>query len=308
MNPDYAPPSPLRLEGPSGLSIDLNANGSLRRMDHGDILLNLFPGNEMEGGPANIYLRRLGDIVERSRCWARSPLAPLRRHADAGPANGRPPLRGRADPGRLGARVVLARDAGEHAARPPSRWISIHAQDLALATTARCRMNEYYVSQYVDHTPLAHPERGLRARRAPEPVDGRPPAVGVIGSLGRGVELRHRRAPVSRPRHPRRRGAGRAVAQGLPGTRQQHEHSMAVIQDAPVRLAPGATAPNAGSSAGSSPITRPPRRRPTSRSSIAPSRCRRPAPPRPAWPLRRQRAPGQRHSVQHRPAAGLAAI
>ena len=26
-------------------------------------------------------------------------------------------------------------------------------------------MNEYYVSHYIDYTPLAHPERGMRARR-----------------------------------------------------------------------------------------------------------------------------------------------
>ncbi len=36
----------------------------------------------------------------------------------------------------------------------------IHAQDLALADYGAVRQNEYYVSQYLDHTPLAHPERG----------------------------------------------------------------------------------------------------------------------------------------------------
>jgi hypothetical protein len=49
------------LESPSGLTVQVNANGSTRRMKHRDILLNLFLGNEAEGGPANIYLRRLGD-------------------------------------------------------------------------------------------------------------------------------------------------------------------------------------------------------------------------------------------------------
>ena len=29
-------------------------------MDHGDIMLNLFLGNEAEGGPANIHLRLHG--------------------------------------------------------------------------------------------------------------------------------------------------------------------------------------------------------------------------------------------------------
>src|SRR5687768_541990 len=42
------------------LTADFNANGSLRRFACGGISLNLFVGSEMEGGPTNIYLRRLG--------------------------------------------------------------------------------------------------------------------------------------------------------------------------------------------------------------------------------------------------------
>ena len=42
----------------SSLCIQVNTNGAVRRMDHNGILINLFPGNEIEGGPANIYLRR----------------------------------------------------------------------------------------------------------------------------------------------------------------------------------------------------------------------------------------------------------
>ena len=54
---------PCHLESPSGMTVQVNANGSIRRMKHRDILLNLFLGNEAEGGPANIYLRRLGGEV-----------------------------------------------------------------------------------------------------------------------------------------------------------------------------------------------------------------------------------------------------
>jgi 1,2-beta-oligoglucan phosphorylase len=52
---------PCDLESPSGLTVQVNANGSIRRIKHRDILINLFLGNEVECGPANIYLRRLGD-------------------------------------------------------------------------------------------------------------------------------------------------------------------------------------------------------------------------------------------------------
>src|SRR5688572_18202942 len=40
------------------LSFEINANRSVRRVLAGDLVLNLFVGNEMEGGPANLWLRR----------------------------------------------------------------------------------------------------------------------------------------------------------------------------------------------------------------------------------------------------------
>src|SRR5262249_6088485 len=54
---------PVRFESPSGLSAQVNANGSIRRIDHRDIILNLFLGNEIEGGPTNIYLRHHGASI-----------------------------------------------------------------------------------------------------------------------------------------------------------------------------------------------------------------------------------------------------
>src|SRR4029079_17550675 len=51
-----------------------------------------------------------------------------------------------------------------------------YAQDLALAPYGAVRMNEFYVSQYVDHTPLSHPTRGvLVASRQNQAADGRHP-------------------------------------------------------------------------------------------------------------------------------------
>jgi len=55
---------PLRILSPAGLTVQVNSNGSLRRMDHGDIMLNLFLGNEMEPPPANLYLRRQGERLD----------------------------------------------------------------------------------------------------------------------------------------------------------------------------------------------------------------------------------------------------
>ena len=46
------------LSVPTGLYAEINANGSLRRFEYGEISLSLFVGNELEGGPTNLYLRK----------------------------------------------------------------------------------------------------------------------------------------------------------------------------------------------------------------------------------------------------------
>ena len=47
-----------RLTSRSGLSLEVTSRGALRRFDCGSTALNLFVGNELEGGPTNLYLRR----------------------------------------------------------------------------------------------------------------------------------------------------------------------------------------------------------------------------------------------------------
>src|ERR1700754_2349444 len=59
-----APGFPQRLASRSGLSLEINANGSIRRFDCGNVCIGLFLGNEVEGGPANLYLRRHAQTVE----------------------------------------------------------------------------------------------------------------------------------------------------------------------------------------------------------------------------------------------------
>ena len=57
------PAGPVRIESPSGLAAVVNRNGSLRRLEHRDVVVNTFPGTEMEGGPANLWLRRHGSVA-----------------------------------------------------------------------------------------------------------------------------------------------------------------------------------------------------------------------------------------------------
>src|SRR5262249_46472047 len=57
------PPGPVHLPSPSGLAFPVNANASIRRIDHRDVLVNAYLGNELEGGPANLFLRRRGERI-----------------------------------------------------------------------------------------------------------------------------------------------------------------------------------------------------------------------------------------------------
>ncbi len=54
----------------SGMRCEINANGSLRRLSCGDIVLNLFPGNEVEGGPASSALAKVEITVDGDQILA----------------------------------------------------------------------------------------------------------------------------------------------------------------------------------------------------------------------------------------------
>ena len=237
-------PAGARLTSASGLTVECNANGSLRRFACGGVSLALFVANELEGGPANLYLRLRGDRLRWTPLLG--PASPTRFEADSS-------ARTLAGSGcwegiEYTVALVLAATA------PTWFWhVRLHntlgavstldltyAQDLALAAYGAVRMNEYYVSQYVDHTPLAHPQRGIvLASRQNQAVDGAHP-WSLIGSLRRGVAF----ATDALELHGLASRAGRAplgVGGELPGHRLQREHSMAVIRDEPIALAPGAT-------------------------------------------------------------------
>jgi cellobiose phosphorylase len=245
MNPGHPPSGnfPYRLKSPSGLSMEVNANGSIRRMDHGDILLNLFLGTEVEGGPANLYLRRLNGPAEAIPLLG--PQSPAAFHPDE---------RGMRAAGqwhgiRFEVSLVLAESAPawfwhvrlENSSHGPERLDLIYAQDLALAHYGAVRINEYYTSHYVDHTPLSDPKRGVVvASRQNLSMSGRNPWT-VIGALDKGVGF----ATDGLQLHGRATRAGHVptgLTEGLPGARLQHEHSMAVIQAAPVHLMRGEVA------------------------------------------------------------------
>jgi len=234
---------PVRFESPSGLAVVVNRNGSLRRIEHRDVVLNTFPGNETEGGPTNVWLRLHGTTIASTPLLG--PRSPGRIALDASGLRVHGAWRGV----RFTVALVVAAASPawfshvrlENAGSDPLRVDLVHGQDVSLAPYGAIRMNEYYVSQYLDHAALQHPARGAAvAVRQNMAVGDRNPWA-VIGSLGRGVAW-GTDALQLHGLETRAGGTAAALAGDLPAARLQHEHAMALVQDEVVVLAPGAAA------------------------------------------------------------------
>ena len=228
-----------RLSGHLGLTAETNANGSLRRFDCGSISLLLFVGNELEGGPANLYLRRLGDSAECTPLLG--PQSPTCFELNS--QNGRFAGTGSWLGVDYSLELVLSKSATAwfwHVqlsnGTSNAQVLDItYAQDLALAPYGAVRMNEFYVSQYIDHTPLAHPTQGVVvASRQNQAADGHHPWC-IVGSLRKGASFATDALQFHGLANREGTIAGRFAAE-LPNRRLQHEHSMVVIRDAPIRL------------------------------------------------------------------------
>jgi cellobiose phosphorylase len=237
--------NPIRLSSRSGMRADINANGSIGRFDCDAISLALFIGNELEGGPANVYLRHHSDRIQWTPLLG--PFSVTRFQTDA--ATGLLVGSGTWLGINYSIILTLAADAAvwfwqvqlENTNSTSQQLDLTYAQDLALAPYGAVRLNEYYVSQYLDHTPLRHARRGwLVASRQNLAADGRN-AWCLIGSLRTAASF----ATDSLQLHglASRRGEAPVGLTGeLSGRRLQHEHAMVVIRDAPLRLEPGAKA------------------------------------------------------------------
>ena len=256
-----APADHLHLHSRSGLRAQINANGSLRRFDcdaHAQqgqtlapqgqtICLPLFVGNELDGGPTNLYLRRHSNPIEWTALLG--PLSPTSFHTD--PASGMLVGIGTWLGINYSIALVLAQSAPawfwhvrlENTAATPAELDLTYAQDVALAPYGALRLNEFYVSQYVDHTPLHLPGHGVViGSRQNQAADGRHPWC-LIGSLREatafGTDALQFHGLATRAGEP-----PIGIAGDPPARRLQHEHSMVVIRDSRIQLAAraGATA------------------------------------------------------------------
>ncbi|MGA7540298.1 MAG: hypothetical protein WBW93_16195 [Steroidobacteraceae bacterium] len=226
----------------SGLRAEISESGALRRLDCGATSLSLFIGNEVEGGPTNLFLRRRSGTPEWTALLGPSSPTRFATPDSAARLIGRGTWRGI----EYAISLALAQDAPAwfwhvqlmNASDEAQELDLTYAQDLALAPYGAVRMNEYYVSQYIDHTPLSHAQRGiLIASRQNQAAEGRNP-WSLIGSLRQGSSF----ATDALDFHglAGRTGEPPAGLLGeLAGRRLQHEHSMVVLRDAPARLGRG---------------------------------------------------------------------
>jgi cellobiose phosphorylase len=237
---------PVRLTSSCGLRLEINANGSVRRFDFGSTSLTLFPGSELEGGLVNIYLRRRDPATERPTAWT-ALLGPASASSfRCSSAGDKLHAWGRWHDVAYSLTLVMARSRPgwfwhvrlENAAASTQVLDLTYVQDLALAPYGAVRMNEYYISQYVDHTPLHHAVHGVVvASRQNQAVDGRFP-WSMIASLNRGASFATDALQFFGLER-RRNAEPPGLAGDLPGKRLQHEHSLVAIRDASITLEPG---------------------------------------------------------------------
>jgi hypothetical protein len=115
----------------------------------------------------------------------------------------------------------------------------VHLQDVALAPYEAVRTNEYYVSQYLDLTPVPVPDHGV-AVAVRQNMPGRRQPWALLGCLDEAVgfstdalQLTGRGRPDGAP--------WPGLLDDLPATRLQHEHTLVGLQHRAVTLAPGET-------------------------------------------------------------------
>jgi cellobiose phosphorylase len=237
-----------RIASPSGLAATFNANGSLRELRHGeDLCIHLFPGNALEAGQTQLVLRLWEGAVAAGEPQHLLPLL-----GPASPASWSTDDHAYRARGRwqglsfeLSLRLAAAAPvwfwhlAIENAGSASRAVDAILQHDLALAPHAALRLNEYYVSHYIDFTPLDHPQQGtLLAVRQNQAVAGRHPWA-MLGSLRRAVSYATDALQVLGRAEGRFGETPPAWRHGLPGQRLQQEQAMAALQDAPVTLRPG---------------------------------------------------------------------
>ncbi|NQT85188.1 hypothetical protein HQ560_00390 [bacterium] len=233
---------PHVLRNETGLAFTFYPNGGLSAITCGDVQINLFEGNPLEGALANLYLRsHEADGVAFVPLIG--PASPLRQAIGAGHMTASGAWRDIS----CTCRLELAADEAAwywrirvvNRSEEAKKLDVVYAQDVGITSPAVTRSNEAFVSQYIDHNVLEHPECGaVLVSRQNQPVGGRFPIV-LLGSAGRtvgfctdgldfyGLSARETGVPAA------------LVRENLPQRRRQGEFSLLALQAEPRVLGPG---------------------------------------------------------------------
>jgi len=231
------------VSSPSGIRAEFTTSGVLRRLDVGDRSLLMYPADELEAGPANLYLRIRGDTGAESV-------------ALTGPGSGSTVSWSSDGPVISGTWRDLEYTVTFRLADAITAWywhISVkslrsgptdidvvYAQDLALAPYGALRACEYYVSQYLDLTPVATSAAGT-ALAVRQNMPGPTVPWAIVGCLTEGVGWGTDALQlVGRAHHAGAQPVGLS-ALDLPSSRLQHEHTLALLQARSMQVAKGET-------------------------------------------------------------------
>lgn len=217
----------MRISSPPGVSFEFSANGHLRRIDYADVMINLFLGNGLDPALMNIHLRLHGNSTPLL-----GPSSPSIIHLD----DHRCEASGNWQ--NISYRIILVPAAQSPAwfwhvellnqSDDPVEADLIFIQDVGLAGYSFIRQNEYFVSQYIDHSAFSHPKTGhCIISRQNQPIDTKFPSL-LTGSLHHASSF----ATDALQTHGFDRSAPPVfLRENLPGSRLQHEHSIAALQE-----------------------------------------------------------------------------
>jgi len=228
------------LQSPSGLTVGVLPSGVIETIEHGPIVVNLLRGSLPDAGVSGLYLR-----MRRPRQLATPLLGPT------GPGeiafeDDAFVTRGEWEGVRFTCRLSLAeRDSAwfwsiqlENAGAEAAEFDLFYVQDIGIATAGAIDANGAYVSQYVDHTILEHPDRGaVVCCRQNQPTPTGHPWL-LLGSTGRATSASTDGLQFCGLSF-KATGTPEALEwDELPG-RRQYELSMPALQEAPLTLGPG---------------------------------------------------------------------
>ncbi len=217
------------LSNAHGVTVSFVETGSLERLEVDGTSVLLYPASPLEDGLGGLWLRRrdhgVGDLI--SLVGQSSPSVVT--WSESGPGlsgnwNGlsyRVSFRLAEDQAAWFWHVAVM-NAGAEAAEVDL----VFAQDVALASPGAVRTNEYYVSQYLDLSPVEVPDHGP-ALAVRQNMPGPTPWC-LVGSLGRTVGWATDALQLT--------GRGRrdgdpwsGLSADLPSRRLQHEHTVAAL-------------------------------------------------------------------------------